>query len=157
MSDTQQKKRHPILKFLFIILIVFFCIFAIVKFMDYQNSKQKIDGNGTTQGNHSGDKQLLRRSANINDITYSLDLDLSSFGEKCTITPNVDIEGLEITLNFLDKNKNFLDSITKPLGNVKEGVQVNFSVSLFDMNMSVAWNTKYASIVVTGGTVSYFS
>lgn len=157
MSNTQPKKGHPILKFLIIFLIIFVCVFAVVKFVDYQNSKQQIDKGGTTQGNHSGDKQLFRRSANINDITYSLDLDLSSLGEKCTITPNVDIDGLEITLNFLDKNENLLDSIVKQLGNVKEGVQVSFSVSLFDMNLSVAWNTKYDSIAVTGGTVSYFA
>lgn len=157
MSGTKPKKRHLFLKFLIIFLIIFVCIFGIIKFVDYQNTRQQIDGDGTTQGNHSGDKQILRRSANINDITYNLDLDLSSLGEKCTITPNVDIDSLEITLNFLDKNEKFLDSIVKKLGNVKEGAQVSFSVSLFDMGLSVAWNTKYASLVVTGGTVSYFA
>ena len=157
MSDAQPKKGHPFLKFLIVFLIIFVCIFGIVKFVDYQKSKQQIDEGGTTQGNHSGDKQLFRRSANINDITYNLDLDLSSLGEKCTIMPNVDIDDLEITLNFLDKNKNLLDSIVKNLGNVKEGLQVNFSISLFDMGLSVAWNTKYTSMVVTGGTVSYFA
>ncbi len=157
MSDNQPKKRHPFLIFLIVFLIIFACVFGIVKFVDYQNSRQQIDGSGTTQGNHSGDAQLFRRSANINDITYNLDLDLLSFGEKCTITPHVDIDGLEITLNYLDKNKNLLDSIVKSLGNVKEGVQVSFSVSLIDISLSVALNTQYASLVVTGGTVSYFS
>lgn len=157
MSDTQPKKKHPLLKGLIILLVIFVCVFGIVKFVEFQNSKRQIDGSGTTQGNHSGDKQLLRRSANNNDITYSLDMDLASLGEKCTITPNVDIDGLEITINFLDENKKLLDSTVKRLGNVKEGVQVSFSVSLFDIGLSVAWNAKYDSIIVTGGTVSYFA
>ncbi len=161
MSNPEPKKKHHYLKRFIVIAIVlitiFFGFFVIVKFAEYQISKQQIDGSGTIQGNHGGDKQLFRRSANMNDITYTLDLDLSSLGEKCTITPNVDIAGLEVTLHFLDKNKRVLDSIVKQLGNVKEGVQVSFSVSLFDIGLSVAWNTVYSSMAVTDGTVSYFA
>ena len=110
-----------------------------------------------TQGNHDGDKHLFKRSANANDIVISSDLDLASLGGKYTINPKTDIDGLVVTINYLDSDKKILHSVVKSLGNVKEGVQINFSISLFDLGISVAWNTKYESIVVTGGTVSYFS
>ena len=157
MSDNSSgKKSHGFLKFLIVLLIMGICIFGIVKFVQYQQTKYE-DGQGTTQGNHDGDKQLFRRSANSNDIHFDSNLDLESFGGKYIITPQTDIDGLEITINYLDSNKKILSSIVKSLGNVKEGVQISLAVSLFDMGLSVAWNTRYESIVVTGGTVSYFA
>ena len=70
--------------------------------------------------------------------------------------PETDIDDLEITVSFLDEHKNVLTSFEKSLGDVKESVQVNFSISLFDMNLTVALKTKYETWTVTGGTVSYF-
>ena len=154
--EKTQKKSHGFLKFLIAVTIIGACIFGIVKFVQYQQTKYE-DGQGTTQGNHDGDKHLFQRSANSNDISVSSDLDLASFGGKYVITPLTNITGLEITINYLDENKKILNSVVKSLGNVKEGVQVSFSISLFDLGLSVAWNTKYESIVVTGGTVSYFA
>ncbi len=84
-------------------------------------------------------------------------LNLASFGGKYVILPQTDIEDLEITINYLDSDRKILDSVVKHLGDVKQGVQVSFSISLFDLGISVAWNTKYESYAVTGGTVSYFS
>lgn len=90
-------------------------------------------------------------------MLVACDLDLSSFGAKYTITPQTNINGLVITVSFLDSNRNILTSIKKSFGNVKESVQVSFSVYLFDLSLSVAWNTKYESWTITGGTVSYFA
>ena len=155
MSEGE-KKSHGFLKFLIAVVIIGACIFGVVKLVQYQQTKYQ-DGQGTTQGNHDGDKHLFKRSANSNDISVNSDLDLTSFGGKYTILPQTDIDGLEVTINYLDSNRKILQSVVKSLGNVKEGVQVSFSISLFDMGLSVAWNTKYESIVVTGGTVSYFA
>ena len=158
MDNTNEKKHsHGCLIAVIVLLILGACFFGIVKFVQYQNSKQPVDSNGTTQGNTDGNTKLFRRSANNNDVTINDELDLLSLGGKYIIMPQTDIDGLEITVNFLDKNKKLLDSKVKSLGNVKEGVQVSFSISLFDMGLSVAWNTEYQSVVVTGGTVSYFA
>ena len=158
MSENNSKKKsHGFLKFLIVIFIVGACIFGVVKFVQSQQANQVVDGHGTTQGNTDGNTHLFKRSANINDITYDYDLDLMSLGEKITILPQTDIDGLVITINFLDSNKKILTSISKSLGNVKKGVQVSFSISLMDLGLSVALNTQYNSIAVTGGTVSYFS
>lgn len=158
MSDNDnQKKSHGFLIFLIVIIIVGACIFGIAKFIQCQQSKNIVDGNGTTQGNSDGNTHLFKRSANNNDIIIDSDLDLANLGGKYTVMPQTDIENLQITINYLDKNKNILTSKVQNLGDVKQGVQVNFSISLFDLGLSVAWNTQYESIAVTGGTVSYFS
>lgn len=158
MSDTNEKKKsHGFLKVSIFLIILGFCIFGIAKFVQYQKANLQVDGQGTIQGNSDGNSKLFSRSANNNDIAVNNELDLSSFGGKYIIIPQTDINGLELTVNFLDSNKTILTSVVKSLGNVKEGVQISFSISLFDMGLSIAWNTKYESIVVTGGTVSYFA
>lgn len=156
MSDTndeQEKKSHGFLKFLIAVLIIGAVIFGIVKFVEYKTTVNSV----TSEGNSDGSKHLFSRSARNSDVEVDSDLDLSSFGAKYTIMPNTDIDDLQITVSFLDKNKNVLTSIERTLGDVREGVQVSFSVSLFDLSLSVAWNTKYESWTVTGGTVSYFA
>ena len=157
MDNTNEKKHsHGCLITLIVLLILGACIFGVVKYIQYQDSNQPVDGYGTTQGNTDGNNKLLSRSANNNDVTISDELDLASLGGKYTVMPKTDIKNLEITVNFLDKNKKLLKSHVESLGNVKEGVQASFSISLFDMGLSVAWNTEYQTVVVTGGTVSYF-
>lgn len=156
-SKNNTKKSHGGLTFFIVIIVLSVCIFGIVKLIQYQQTKQPVDGQHTTQGNLDGTSHLFRRSANLNDVTISTELDLASFGSKIIIMPKVDISMLEITVNFLDSNKKLLTSTSKQVGNVKKGVQATFSISLFELGFSVAWNTKYNTVAVTGGTVSYFS
>lgn len=158
MSETDEKKKsHGFLKFLIAILIIGICVFGVVKFIQYLQSQSIVDGNGTTQGNTDGNTHLFSRSANNNDVKIDSDLDLANFGVKYIVMPQTDISNLQITINFLDKNKNVLTSKVENIGNVKQGVQISSSISLFDLGLSVAWNTEYNSIAVTGGTVSYFA
>lgn len=165
MSNLPQKKRHGFLIFLLVAILIGVVIFVVVKIVQFTGTKQDVgnheltDGSvqTTTQGNHDGDTKLFHRSARTSDITMDSNLDLASFGGKYVILPQTDIEDLEITINYLDNDRKILDSIVKRLGDVKQGVQVSFSVSLFDLGLSVAWNTKYETYAVTGGTVSYFS
>ena len=114
-------------------------------------------GTGSGAQGSANIPQLFYRDAKNSDIVMDNELDLSSFGAKYTIMPQVDIEGLTITIRFLDENRNVLKEFVKYLGNVKEGVQVSFSLSLFDLGISVAWNTKYENWSVSGGSVSYFA
>ncbi|MCH5172414.1 MAG: zinc ribbon domain-containing protein [Erysipelotrichales bacterium] len=147
METSKKKRSHGFLKFIAILTILVGCILGISKIIDSKKNPY----------NQDGATQLFKRSANNNDIYVNSDLDLSNLGVKYIITPQVDIDGLKVTIEFLDKNMNALDSYVKSIGNVKKGVQVNFSISLLDLGISVAWNTKYESLGVTGGTVSYFA
>lgn len=152
-NEPRGKKSHGFLKFLIVVLIIGATIFGLVKCAEY---KSTVNSN-TSQGNSDGNTHLLSRSARNSDITVESDLDLSSFGAKYTVMPQTDIDNLEITISFLDENKNVLTSFEKLLGDVKESVQVSFSISLFDMSLTVALQTRYESWTVTGGTVSYFA
>ena len=157
-EDVVPVRKHGFLKFVVVMLIIVGILFIVVKCVQSRQSESNGgSGSQTTQENHDGDKHLFRRSANINDISVDSELDLSSFGGKYVIIPQTDIDGLEITINYMDENRKVLHSVVKTLGNVKQGLQVNFSISLFDLGLSIAWNTKYESVVVTGGTVSYFA
>lgn len=153
MSQTNEKKSHGFRNFLIVLLIIGLLIFGAVKLIEYKQTENPI----TAQGNSDGSTKLLCRSARISDIQVESELDLVAFGGKYIVTPKTDISGLEVTISFLDNNKKVLTSVKKSLGNVKEGIQTSFSISLFDLSFSVAINTKYDSLTVTGGTVSYFS
>lgn len=124
---------------------------GVIKCADYYN--QSADGETNTDGN----TKLLSRSARASDITVNTELDMSSFGAKFVITPNNDIKNLSLKVRLLDSDKSVLYTTTKSLGNVTEGVQVSFTISIFELSLSIVWNTSYTSWQVAGGTVSYFS
>lgn len=159
MNETNDnKKSHHYWIILVVLLVVLFaCVFGIAKFVNYRQSQNVVDGNGTVQGNTDGNKKLFSRSVNNGDIIVDSELDLSNFGSKFVVMPQTDIKDLKLTINFLDGNGNQLTSKDKFLGNVKQGVSVSFSISLLDLGVSVGWNTEYTTIAVTGGTVSYFA
>ena len=159
-NEPSGKKHHGFLKFLIVLLIIGVIIFGLIKCIEYTGSVNSDISQGnsdTSQGNSDGSIHLLSRSARNSDIIVDSNLDLSSFGAKYTVMPQTDIDNLEITIRFLDEDRNVLTTFEKTLGDVKESVQVSFSISLFDMSLSVALNTRYESWSVTGGTVSYFA
>lgn len=153
INEPNRKKSHGFLKFLIVVLIIGAIVFGLVKCIEYHSSVNSI----TSQGNSDGNTHLLSRSARNSDISVDSDLNLSSFGAKYIIMPKTDIDDLEITVNFLDENNNVLTSFEQTLGDVKESVQVSFSISLFDVSLTVALKTRYETWTVTGGTVSYFA
>ncbi len=152
-SETQtsnEKKSHGcLIAFIVIIAIIAGLGFGIYKLIEVNASK--------AMGNTDGNTKLLSRSANNNDIICDSTLDLSSFGAKFIITPQTDIENLSVKVTLTDKNKKALYTTTKSLGNVKEGISVNFSLSIMDIGLSASLKGEYVSISVVGGTVSYFS
>ena len=153
------KKSHGFLIFLAVVLVIGAVILAVVMIgQNWSPSDSSSEGGSTVSGEVNDDPpRLFYRSADNDDVLIDTELDLSSFGEKFVVTPQVDIDDLELTIRFLDEDRNVLTTHVQDLGNVKEGVQVSFSISLFDLGLSVAWNTKYSSVSVTGGSVSYFA
>lgn len=155
MSDTEEKKSGSgCLKVFIVLLVIAVAIFAIIKFVEYQATKNSSGGGGNSDGNLN----LVRRSANNGDI--SIDdgtIDIASLGVKYAVTPKVDIDGLVVTVIIMDKNENELTTLVKSLGDVKKGVQVNFTVSLAELSFTTVLKAYYQSLSVTGGTVSYFA
>ena len=139
--------------FILIVVILGAIIFGVVKFVEYKMTENPY----TAESNKDGNTKLLSRSANNGDITVTSDIDLSNLGNKVTITPQSDISGLTVSIMYYDKDMNVLTSTTRYIGNVTKGVQTSFTISILDLGFKDAWNTKYTSVGVTGGTVSYFS
>lgn len=159
-NESGGKKHYGFLKFLIALLIIGVAVFVLyecIQCVSSGNSDTPQGSTNTSQGNSDDGPHLFRRSAENSDVIVDSDLDLSAFGAKYTVTPQTDIDNLEITIRFLDEDRNVLTTFEQTLGNVREGVQVSFSISLFDLGLSVALKTEYESWSVTGGTVSYFA
>ena len=150
-KNTTEKKSHGCLVALLVLMVIGFLVF-----MGYRYIQSELIDNATNSTNRDGSGKWFSRSATPSDITVNYELDLSSFGMKGIVLPNKDIENLELTIIFFDKNDSALKTVVKYIGNVKEGVQVSFSISIAEIGLSAAWNAEYTRVTVTGGTVSYF-
>ena len=101
--------------------------------------------------------KLLTRAANNKDILMTGETDFSSLGAKYTVTPQCDIDGLELKIKVCDKKDTILKTYTKYLGNVVKGVQVAFTISLEDLGLINSLKASYLEWSVVSGTVSYYN
>ena len=115
-------------------------------------------GEGVSDGKSPAEavNQITSRDATNGDINIDDKLDIGSLSLDIIILPNSNIDDLEITIKYLDKNQNILKKDVKSVGNVKAGVQVTKNISLTEFSYSEILKIEYYEIRVTGGTVSYF-
>ncbi len=66
------------------------------------------------------------------------------------------IENLEVTVEFLDKEKNETVSYVRKVGSVAKGEIFNVAISFTEMNMIALLNTEKHRITVTDGMVPNF-
>ncbi len=132
-------KKSTTLKNLFVLVILTFSLFSIF-FVTGCNSENTI----------------LTRDATNNDIDFDLSNEFS-LNIEYAITPRVDINNLEITFKYYDKNNNLLTTKIKNIGNVKEDIVYSVTVSLTEFSFLDIFKLHSVSASVTGGTVSYFA
>ncbi len=132
-------KKSTTLKNLFVLVILTFSLFSIF-FVTGCNSENTI----------------LTRDATNNDIDFDLSNEFS-LNIEYAITPRVDINNLEITFKYYDKNNNLLTTKIKNIGNVKEDIEYSVIVSLTEFSFLDIFKLHSVSARVTGGTVSYFA
>lgn len=148
-QPDQQKKGSCGVTFLAVIGVFAIVIVAILVFM-------RVCDNASNEDNKDGG--LTTRSARNGDISFEDGSDISiSLSAVLYFTPNVDIDNLEITLNFMDDDRNVLTTQVKSVGDVQEGGRYSISYSLSDLGLSVIFQCTALSWRVTGGTVSYFA
>lgn len=145
-SAESEKKSHGCLIAFVVLLIIGLMLFGVIKYVFNEKA-----------GNSDGNLKLLSRSAYNSDITIDSQLDISSLGQKIVLTPQTDIKDLEVKVVIYDKNNSQLYSTVKQLGNVTEGVQVSFTISITDLGLSTSIKGDKMSVSVVGGTVSYFA
>lgn len=139
-----QYKTSPTIKVVITILIIIVMIFSIVKISEC----------AMAQNNKDGNTSLTSRSALRSDI-YLQGSDNSIFSLQYKLTPREDINNLEITFVFKDKDKIIFDTIVKYIGNVKEGNTYTISISISEFSSSSIYEQFYYSYDVTGGTIDY--
>lgn len=99
----------------------------------------------------------FKRSVKIDDIQLNLntEFDFFNMGYKFNIVPQVDIDGLKLRIIFLYKNSKLVERFDKYVGNLKEGLQVNFMVSFSSMDNFMKVHSCQVNILE--GEVSYFA
>ncbi len=98
---------------------------------------------------------IIPRNATNADIDISCNPDFLSVGIKCTITPKVNINGLEIAFEFYEDNKK-INRISKSVGDVKQDKQYNISLSLYEISLDTTFNATDYTVTVISGTATIF-
>lgn len=140
-----------------IIIILLIAISLIIVFtLDESEEKKESDDNSSNNNTIiENTPHLFTRNANNNDI--SLNRYKESLLEiQYTFIPKVDIKNLQLTIRIKDEDNNVINTQVKNLGNVIEGNQYFFSLSLTELSISGYFDANYISITTTGGTVSFF-
>ncbi len=100
---------------------------------------------------------FMSRSAQNSDINAETELNLSKLGTDVIITPEVDIQNLKIRLDFYTSDNQFVKSIEKYIGDVKENTKESTTVSISSFSLSETLKIAKAKIEVIGGTVYYIN
>ncbi len=132
----------------FVVMVLI--VFAVVFFIENEQDKSE-DKSPSNVIN-----QVTSRDATNRDINIDSKLNIGSLSLDIIILPDSNINDLEITIKYLDKNHNALKTDVKRIGNVKAGVQVTKSISLAEFPFSLILKVDSCQIGVSGGTVSYF-
>lgn len=129
-------------------VLLFFAIIALLGFLGINGFMNRANTQNKSNTN------ILERKANIKDIeiTESYKFPISI---KITITPNVDIEDLELRIDFYNSSNEILYTKYVEFGDVKSGSHYEENVSVLDLDISVISSEK-SSYSVSRGTVKYF-
>lgn len=138
--NTANKK----LKIIIIILSSIIAIFLIINIINCATNTSNSDGNGiTTRSAKMEDIEVERQENTFLTMNYIL-------------TPNVDIENLQLTFTYTNSDDVIITTVVKYIGDVTENQQYAFSITLTDLNSTQLGSIKYISYDVTGGKVPYF-
>ncbi len=140
------KSGHRYLVFLIVVVLIGAFIFGVFKIVDFSKNPNNNDGVG----------KLLSRSARYSDVTITQS-DEFTLTNKYRLVPHVDIDDLEITINFLDSSQKTIKTKTKTIGNVVKNGEYSFSFKMSEFSFSEITKISYWQYEVTGGTVEYFA
>lgn len=99
-------------------------------------------------------KKVFSRDAKTSDISINLSQEFS-LNITYEMKPKVDIEGLELTFKYFDKNKTVITTKTKYVGDVTKDIKYSITVSLTEFSFFEIFKLNSVSMAVTNGTVTY--
>lgn len=146
-AAPEGKKRHGWVKVVLVLAAIAFIFLWVIPTV---TGKSNNSDNLTTP-------QLFSRDADNGDITVDVKEELA-FSFNYEVTPNVDIENLQLTFNFYNDDSRLLDTIVKNVGNVSEETVYTVSISFDELGgIFAVLDISYSRTSVSGGTVSYFA
>lgn len=98
----------------------------------------------------------FERKATLNDISLDTSQEIS-LNINYKLKPKVDINELEITFEYYDKNDKLLTTKIENVGNVIKNTEYTISVSFTEFSLTELFTINYVRANVTGGTVSIFN
>lgn len=100
-------------------------------------------------------QQTISKPAQNSDINIDTEFDLL-IGFSLIITPNCDIDNLEIMIKYYDKNNNLLETHQRIVGDVKKHNKYHIKINLSDFSsFNTLLSINYEKISVIGGTITY--
>lgn len=164
----EKKKTTCIVISIVAVILIFAVVFGAVKFVQYYRTIVTVGKDNIVFSNSDGTTHLFRRSAtqfdfyeNDNNLENAIGFLSGIFNNKEIITPikpKVNIKDLEVTIIFLNSDKEIIYTTTKFLGDQKKDIPVIISfgdIATLVAGISLSGGTY--TLVVTGGTVSYFA
>ncbi len=135
-----------------IIIAIILCALLIVAgiFITEMINKNNRKNNGSSS--NDGSSQIFTRDATINDINYTESINLNELSIIYYITPKSNINDLEITLKFYDKEGEILKSVVKTLGDVEKGEECKFTLTITEFPNILKFESS--TIEVSNGTIS---
>ena len=99
-------------------------------------------------------EDYIPQKADNGDIDLEYDLNLINLSVTMIIVPDKNINDLEITLKYCDKDGTFFKQQVVYVGDVKKGVRVSKDISIFDFTMAELIKIDDIYISVSGGTAN---
>ena len=131
-------------KGIFWIIIICIIAFSLLVAGIYQLSEKN---SGT---DNSG---IMSRSAKSSDISVKTS-EAFSLSYDIIVTPNTNISGLVITIDFYGDDKKLVATKSRTMGNVEKNKSYTLSFSLSEFSLSSLTKISYYKYNVTGGTVN---
>lgn len=151
-EDTVHEKQSSGIGTFFVISLVIIllvvCAIICVQYVQTNNSNSK----STTRNSQSSENKIFSRNAKNSDIyvdaEYSFPVSINLI-----VRPYTDIDGLELTIKYIDKSGETIKTQQKTIGNVKEGQEYRIQINLTDFSLSQIWNIDNCLFTVSNGTV----
>ena len=155
--EAEEERSGCLFAFItFIIAALILCVVCLVVWgASGAGSAGSSSAGGTGHGN-GGIVQIIKRDARNSDIEISDEIDLASLSVSLVIDPSCDIDDLELTLRYYDKNGSLLKTQVERIGDVKKGKKETLRISITEFSLTELFKVDTTEIGVTGGSVSVF-
>lgn len=134
MKEEKKNEKGSTLKVIFgVTICIMIVLFVVAYFSDNIN--------------------LIFRKAKAEDIYIDTAQEIS-LNITYEMTPNTNIDGLELTFEYYDNNYKLQTTKVERIGNVKKGIKYSINVSMAEFSLSQLFKINRVKCSVTNGRVA---